>query len=236
MKVLELENVTRFYRPNTWALSGVSPSLEAGEVVGLVGRNGAGKTTLLRLSLGLVNPNAGQVRVFGLDPFRYDVEVKRQVGFLSDDEWKQGWTKVRALLDLHRLLYPTWDENVAKRFLGNWRGSDRKLSSLSLGERRRLLLTCALAHHPRLLLLDEPANGLDPVVRHEFLEMIVQSLSEDGSAVILSSHHMTELERVATRIVALGEGKKVLDESLDTLKERRGLGLQDLVLDYLKPS
>jgi ABC-2 type transport system ATP-binding protein len=225
MSVLKLEDVHRSFagRP---ALAGVSLEVGQGEVVGLVGRNGAGKSTLLRLAVGLLHTDRGSVRILGLDPWRDALEVKRRIGYVPDDDKSLGNTTARQLLDVHAALYPKWDEPLAQRLLGPLaKRTDVRLDRLSKGQARRVLLSCAIAHHPELLLLDEPAGGLDPSARREFLELALELLAEDGASIVFSSHHMTDIERIAGRVVMLDHGVKLLDQELDALKQEHCLAL-----------
>jgi ABC-2 type transport system ATP-binding protein len=220
MSVLSLHNIHRSFGAPRPALSGVSLTVNAGEVLGLIGKNGAGKSTLLKVAMALLHADQGSVQVFGLDPWRHWVEVKRRIGFVPEDESAFVRTQIRQLLDLHAALYPGWDARLAERLLGPLaRHTGERLDRLSKGQVRRLLLTCALAHRPELLVLDEPGSGLDPSSRREFLELAVELLNDSGSTIVFSSHHMGDIERIATRVVVLDQGEAVLDEALDTLKE-----------------
>ena len=220
MSVLSLHDIHRSFGADRPALRGVSLTVNAGEVLGLIGRNGAGKSTLLKVALGLLHADQGQVQVFGLDPWEHPVAVKRRVGYVPDDENVFVKAKVQQLLDLHAALYPSWDGQLAVRLLGPLaRQAGVRIDQLSKGQARRVMLTCAMAHRPELLLLDEPAGGLDPSVRREFLELAIELLSDTGSSIVFSSHYMGDIERIAGRVVVIDAGQKLLDQELDALKE-----------------
>jgi ABC-2 type transport system ATP-binding protein len=220
MSVLSLEDIHRSFGAERPALRGVSLTANKGEVLGLIGKNGAGKSTLIKVALGLLHADQGSVRVFGLDPWEHPVEVKRRVGFVPEDENVFVKAKVQQLLDLHSALYPGWDGQLAARLLGALaRDPSARLDTLSKGQARRVMLTCAMAHRPDLLLLDEPAGGLDPSSRREFLELAIELLNDTGSTIVFSSHHMGDIERIAGRVVIIDEGQKLVDQELDVLKE-----------------
>jgi ABC-2 type transport system ATP-binding protein len=220
MDIVEFENVTRAYPKKVMALRGVTLALPEGTVCGLVGRNGAGKTTLLRMIPALLHPTEGVVRVFGLDPWESQEEVKKQTGYLSENEVLPNTVRIRDMTDLCASLYPNWDRRMAVELLARFGlDSDRKLGALSKGQKRQVGLLCAVCHKPRLLVLDEPAGGLDPVARREFLEVVINLLADAGSTVIFSSHILSDLERVAQRLVVLHEGLILLDRPVDELKE-----------------
>ncbi len=224
--VLELRGVHRAYTRGEEVLRGIDLTVTAGEVLGLLGRNGAGKTTLLRIALGQLEPQRGSVRVFGEDPRRDPVSVRRRVGYVSEDQVLPGFLKVREVIDLHRRLYPTWDQALATELAARFHMSgDQRVKHLSKGQARQVALLCAVAHRPALLLLDEPAGGLDPAMRREFLETAIQLLGESGSTILFSSHHMTDVERLASRLVMLHENQKWIDSALDDVREGYCLAL-----------
>ena len=220
MSILNLENIHRSYEQSREALKGISLSVEPGEVVGLIGRNGAGKTTLLRIAVGILKQHQGAVRVFGLDPWDHAVEVKRKLGYVAETEAVPAHLSVGDLLDLHQDLYPTWDPALERDLLQRLalRKSSR-ISALSKGEARKVILLCAIAHRPELLILDEPAGGLDPSARREFLEVSIELLNQSGSTIVFSSHHMVDVERIAGRVAVIEEGDKILDVELDSFRQ-----------------
>lgn len=220
MNVVEFDNIRRAYTRGEDVLHGVSFSIAPGEVVGLVGKNGAGKTTLLRIAMGMIEAQQGVVRLFGLDPRTDPVPVKQRVGYVSEDQVLPGFLTVSQVIALHRGLFPTWDSQLERQLADRFRLSPRaKIKTLSKGEARQVALLCAVAHRPELLLLDEPAGGLDPAARREFLETSIQLLNESGSTILFSSHYMTDVERMAGRIVMLHEGRVLVDNTLDNLRE-----------------
>ena len=226
MNIVDFENIHRAYHRGADVLNGVTFSIEAGRVVGLVGKNGAGKTTLLRIAMGMLEAQQGAVRLFGLDPRREPLEVKRRVGFVSEDQILPPFMKVEQILDLHRGLFPTWDESVAQDLIVRFGIPVRtKVKALSKGQARQVALLCAVAHKPELLLLDEPAAGLDPAARREFLETSIQLLNQLGTTILFSSHYMSDVERLADRIVMLHEGRVLIDSELDEIQEHYSLAL-----------
>ena len=221
MNAVEFKNVTRIYpKGGVVALKDLTLSIPEGGVYGLLGRNGAGKTTLLRMIPALLHATEGTVRVFGLDPWEEQEQVKRDIGYLSEDDVMPRLARLGDILDLHASVYPDWDSGMCEGLLGQFKlERKRRMSALSKGQKRQVGLICAVSHRPKLLVLDEPAGGLDPVVRREFLEVVIELLAESGSTVILSSHLMSDLERVAGQIVLLHEGGLMLNRPLDELKE-----------------
>lgn len=219
--VLEFQNIARSYTRGKPVLSGVSFSLEPGEVVGLLGRNGAGKTTLIRIAMGMLYPHAGAVRVFGLSPIHDAVAVKKRVGYVAEDQVLPAGSSIAELTELHRYLFPRWDSTLETELLERFAlQPESRIKSLSKGQARQVALLCAVCHRPDLLILDEPAGGLDPAARREVLETSIQLLNREGTAILFSSHHMTDVERIGGRVVLLDGGKVRLDRDLDRLREQ----------------
>jgi ABC-2 type transport system ATP-binding protein len=226
MNIAEFSNVHRAYRRGIDVLSGISFSVQPGEVVGLLGRNGAGKTTLMRIAMGMLEAHEGSVRLFGMDPRRQSVEVKRRVGYVSEEQILPEFLRVEDILRLHRGLFPTWDDGFERELVDRFAIPRRKkIKELSKGQARQVALLCAISHRPELLLLDEPAGGLDPAARREFLETSIQMLNETGTTIIFSSHYMNDVERLAERVVLIHLGKIFIDSELDRLREDYSLAL-----------
>jgi ABC-2 type transport system ATP-binding protein len=226
MNVLEFEGIRRAYQKGIDVLDGVTFSVGPGQVIGLLGKNGAGKTTLIRIAMGLIEAQQGRVRVLGMDPRQQPVEVKRRVGYVAEDQILPPYMRVGEVLDLHRRLYPTWDETMAQKLFVQFElARGPKIRSLSKGQARRVALLCAIAHRPEVLLLDEPASGLDPAARRGFLETSIQFLNESGCTILFSSHYMTDVERMADRIVMIHDGRVLIDRDLDELREGFSLAL-----------
>ncbi len=218
--ILEFENIARSYTKGVPVLDGVSFALAPGEVVGLLGRNGAGKTTLIRIAMGMLYPHAGAVRVFGLSPTQDPVAVKKRVGYVAEDQVLPPGSSIAELTELHRYLFPRWDHGREAELLERFAlKPEARIKSLSKGQARQVALLCAVCHRPELLILDEPAGGLDPATRREFLETSIQLLNREGSSILFSSHHMGDVERIGGRVVLLDGGKVRLDRDLDRLRE-----------------
>jgi ABC-2 type transport system ATP-binding protein len=226
MSSVAFDDIHRAYERGVDVLHGVSFGVAPGEVVGLLGKNGAGKTTLMRIAMGMIEAQRGRVRLFGLDPREQPVEVKRRVGYVSEDQILPPFLTTEQVMELHRGLFPSWDDALARRLVESFGLSLRaKIGTLSKGQARQVALLCAIAHRPELLLLDEPAGGLDPAARREFLEASIDFLAEEGSAILFSSHHMTDVERMAGRVVMIQAGRVLIDTDLDALRENHSLAL-----------
>ena len=218
--VLEFANISRSYQPGVPVLDGVSFGVSEGEVVGLVGRNGAGKTTLLRIAMGMLVPHKGRVRVFGLSPTDDPVEVKKRVGYVAEDQVLPPSSSIADLIAFHEYLFPKWDRGLERDLLDRFGlAKNKRIGKLSKGQARQVALLLAICHRPELLILDEPAGGLDPAARREFLEASIQLLNREGSAILFSSHHMNDIERIGARVVLIDKGRVRLDMILDHIRE-----------------
>jgi ABC-2 type transport system ATP-binding protein len=199
-----------------WALRDCTLDIPAGSVTALVGPNGAGKTTLLQLAIGLTKPTAGAVHVLGRSPRRDAAAVLPRVGFLAQDHPLYKGFTIAETLKLGRKLNPNWDDAAAhERIEALGLPLGKKVGKLSGGQQAQVALTLALAKRPDLLLLDEPVAALDPLARREFLNALMEVVSETELTVVLSSHIVTDLERVCDHIVILSQGRTQLVASID---------------------
>ena len=224
MTPLVVENVVKKFGA-LQSLHDVSLKIEAGERVALLGHNGAGKTTLIRMILGLTTISSGSISVLGVRPGSR--AARTSIGYLPESVAFHGALSGREQLRHFARLKST-PLRVADDLLervGLSVAADRKIRTYSKGMRQRIGLAQALLGHPRLAMLDEPTSGLDPVSRHEFYD-IVEELSRNGTAVLLSSHALTELETRTDRIAILSNGVLVADEALANLRERARLPIR----------
>ena len=199
-----------------WALRDCTIEVPEGSVTALVGPNGAGKTTLLQLAVGLTRPSAGDVTVLGLSP--RDPALLARVGFVGQEHPLHRGFTVAETLKLGRKLNPGWDDALAhERVQRLDLPLDRTVGRLSGGQRAQVALTVALAKRPELLLLDEPVASLDPLARREFLNALMEAVSETGLTVILSSHIVAELERVCDHLVILAQARAELAGPIDEI-------------------
>jgi ABC-2 type transport system ATP-binding protein len=204
------------------ALDGVDLQVPEGAVYLLIGPNGAGKSTTLRTLLGLTPPDSGSVSVFGLDVARHGPQVRARIGYVPEQlNWGYGFMRVQDLLDHHAAFYTAWDrgylEVLSKAFSLKL---DRRVSRLSKGEARRVHLTLALAHRPSLLVFDEPTDGLDPVMLDETMALLADHLAESPTTVIISTHHVHEIDKLADHVGVMRDGRLMLQSTRGTLHQR----------------
>jgi ABC-2 type transport system ATP-binding protein len=195
--------------------------LEPGTVLTLVGPNGAGKTTTLNCMAGLLLPDSGGVEVFGLPVHPTDPEYRRDVGYVGEESgFFQRWTSARNLEALATLV-PGWSRDRAARLADRFGlPLDKPVNKLSRGNRTKLALVAALSHSPRLLLLDEPTSGLDPVVRAEVLDVLWEIIEDGESAVLYSTHVLSDISRLADELAFLRNGRLILRAGRDELADR----------------
>lgn len=202
------------------ALSGVDMSVPRGAVYVLVGANGAGKTTTLKVLMNIARADAGSAQVLGLDTAAYGPEVRAQIGYVPERH-DTGHSDLRCgqLLRHAAAYYPTWDSAYADHLSRSLDVRlDRRVGALSKGETRRLQLVLALSHRPLLLLLDEPTDGLDPVVRRRVLTLLAEHLADSDTTVMISTHHVHELESLADHVGVLRAGRLVAELPRDELQ------------------
>lgn len=202
-------------------LRGVDLEVPEGSVTALLGRNGEGKSTLLRILIGFLPQDAGDARVLDLDPRRKGPELRSRVGYVPERLELPPWMSIADHLRFLRPFYPTWNDDEVARLVDRL-GLDpsARIRDLSKGFRTKHLLLCALAHEPRLLLLDEPFSGLDPVLRGDVMGAVLDHLREDGRTVVLVSHSLVDVERVADRVALLDQGRIAFHDDLETVRAR----------------
>ena len=185
-----------------------------------MGRNGSGKTTAIKILAGLIKPTSGSVRVLGKIPFDFTVEDRQQVGYVSEKQILPGNFKVKNLVRFCAQFYPRWDHDLVSRLLGQFNIDPKKrVAALSQGTQRQVAFILALAQKPELLILDEPASTLDVVARREFLDETLDLIREGGPTVFISSHILSDIERVADHIGILVDGRLAISEPLDELAD-----------------
>jgi ABC-2 type transport system ATP-binding protein len=207
------------------ALAGIDLRAPEGAVYLLAGANGAGKSSLLRILLNQLSPSAGSASVLGLDPRRDGPTIRAEVGYVPEThQIGYRWMSVGRLLDHMASYYPRWDQSYADQLTRRLDiRPDRKLSTLSKGQGRRVQLIAALARRPRLLLLDEPTDGLDPVARDEVMGLITEHLADTGCTVLVSTHLIYEVERIADHIGVLNRGELIAQLPREDLQRKMRL-------------
>jgi len=201
------------------ALRGLSVSVPEGSAYALIGANGAGKTTTIRILLNILEPERGHATVLGVDSRRISPRELSQIGYVSENQDMPERLTVGEYLDYLRPFYPSWDKALEAMLLAQLRlPMDRRIGHLSHGMRMKMALACALPYRPKLLILDEPFSGLDPLVRDEFMEGMLQQAGE--MTILISSHELIEIEGVASHVAFIDQGKLQFQETMSDLTAR----------------
>jgi ABC-2 type transport system ATP-binding protein len=220
MNAIETRHLSQRLGANS-VLTDVNLAIPAGSICLLLGPNGAGKSTLIKRLLGLIRSDEGQSFVMGRDSRSLGEEDFRQIGFASEDQELPHDISVGQLLDFCRPLYHGWDPAFEQRMLDGFAlPTDRRLRDLSKGMRMKVSLVAALSFRPRLLVLDEPFNGLDPLMRERLLAFILEAASLGDWTVLLASHDIAELEQFVDHVALLENGCLRLSEPLESLQSR----------------
>jgi ABC-2 type transport system ATP-binding protein len=233
--VVRTIGLSKRYRGGVLALDRAELRIERAEIYGFLGLNGAGKTTAIRMILGMISPTAGHAELFGRRVHADATGLWRRVGHLVESATAYPGLTVRENLEVARRLYGARDRGAVDRVIEKLElheYADRRTQTLSLGNLQRVALARALLHDPELLILDEPANGLDPAGVVEIRELLRTLSRERGTTVLMSSHILTEVDRLATRIGIVHRGRMVEEQSADELERRRNrrltVGAKDL--------
>jgi ABC-2 type transport system ATP-binding protein len=204
---------------SVYALDRVTLEVESGSVYALVGPNGAGKTTWIKILMNLMSPTSGTAGLLDMDSQKLHGKSYAQIGYVSENQGIAEWMKVGTLMEYLRAFYPTWDRDLEAALLKQFDlPRERKIKALSRGMKMKLALAGALAFHPKLIILDEPFGGLDPLVRDQLIESLLERASE--ATVFLSSHDLAEIESFASHVGYLEEGKLRFSEEMTSLAAR----------------
>ena len=223
MNAIEIKGLTKRYKD--FALEGLDLTLPMGCVLGLVGANGAGKSTTIRLIMDAMERDGGTVEVLGVDNKSQEFQkVKEEVGVVLDETCVPEFITARQLGKIMADTYRNWEQDTYERWLDKFQlPGNKKFKEYSRGMTMKLGIAAALSHRARLLLLDEATSGLDPMVREELLEVFADFAAQDGHAVLISSHIVSDLEKICDYIAFIHKGKLMLCEEKDMLLERYGL-------------
>jgi ABC-type multidrug transport system ATPase subunit len=216
--MIEIHELSKNYK-NHGALKNLSLSVPDGSAFLVVGANGAGKTTMIKIIMNLLRATSGTAEILGVDSRRLSPREFAQIGYVSENQELPGKLSVAQYLAYLRPFYPTWDKLLEAETLRQFRlPGERRIHELSHGMRVKFALTCALSYRPRLLVLDEPFSGLDPLVRDEFMEGLAAN-SQDKT-ILMSSHELGETEAFGTDLAFIDDGRLVFQESMDLLTGR----------------
>ena len=200
------------------ALDGLSMTVPRGSIYGFLGRNGAGKTTAIRVLAGLARPASGEATVLGFHPERDRLGVLAQTGFVIEKTLLPSMTG-DDLVHFNRSFFPGWSDALAQRYAATLEvPMDRKFRKLSQGNRTKLCLLLALAQGAELLVLDEPTLGLDPVITDQLLRILVDDVAANGRTILMSSHHLSEVEKIADWVGIIDKGRLLLEAQLDDIR------------------
>lgn len=205
---IALSGVAKKYKH--FSLQDVNLTLERGTVAGLIGPNGAGKSTTMRILMGLIQPDRGTVRVLNQPISSNEATAKQEVGYFSDDMRLYKPESIRWHMQFVRSLYPTWDDNYANQLLERFGLIEQQLvKGLSHGQRVKAMLLLILARRPKLLILDEPTNGLDPVAKHEIITELMRVVEDPDRTILYSSHNTQDIEQISDSITFIDRGRVI---------------------------
>jgi ABC-2 type transport system ATP-binding protein len=220
---IQIENLSYAYG-RAEAVHDLTLTVQPGRCYGLFGRNGAGKTTTMKCLLNLLRPQRGQVRMFGLDPARHEVEVKRRLAYVPDQVAFYPWMSVRETLDYLASFRAHWNRKTEQELLDRFQlDPAQRTGSLSRGQRTQVALIAAVCPETELLVLDEPTSGLDPIVRREFIETVIGAYQEGNPGqrtILVSTHLITEFEGLIDEFTIIDHGVAVLSLDSDQARER----------------
>jgi ABC-2 type transport system ATP-binding protein len=221
MNAIECEHLTRNFG-RTRAVDDLNLRVPTGSVFALLGANGAGKSTTLKLLLNLLRPSAGRATVLGCETTQFKKDHFQRVGYVAEDQVQSDWMTLPQLLAFYRPFYPSWDDALVSKLRSQYGlPENRSLKKMSRGMRMKAILLSTLCFRPELLILDEPFSGLDPQVRDDLIEGLLETISgERPSTVVISSHDIAEVERLADWVGIIADGRLVLAEPITQLQAR----------------
>ena len=216
---IETRGLVKRYR-RIDAVNGLSLAVPKGAIYALVGRNGSGKTTTIRMLLDLARPDGGTASILGMDSHAERAKVLERVGYVSDRPLLGGWTG-EQLVRFNRGFYPRWSDELVARYVRVFDiPMKQRFRNLSRGNQTKMWLLLALCQQPEVFILDEPTAGLDPVVTDQLLRVLVDDVASDGRTVFMSSHHLSEVERIADWVGMIDKGKLLMEAPMEELRSK----------------
>jgi len=207
-----------------FTLDRISFTVPRGTIMGFVGENGAGKTTTIKAILNLIHTDGGEVSVLGYDAGKLPMDVKAQIGVVLDGSNLHESMTARNTTLIMKNIYPKWDEDCFMNYLKRFKLPEKKIiKEFSRGMKMKLIIAIALSHRSKLLILDEPTSGLDPMVRDEILDIFLEFIQDEDNTILLSSHIISDIEKIADYVTFIHEGRIVFSESKDNLIYQYGL-------------
>lgn len=218
--IIEIQNLTRRFGRQE-AVRDLTMQVPEGSIFAYLGPNGAGKSTTIKVLMNIIEPTAGSATVLGVDSKALGPEQFARIGYVGEDQKIPGWMTVAQLLAYCKPMYATWDDSFCQKLLKQFDlPPDKKIRNLSRGMRMKASLLSSLAYRPRLLMLDEPFSGLDPLVRDEFIRGVLELTEQEQWTVFVSSHDIDEVERLADWVGILNQGRLQHAESIVSLQAR----------------
>ncbi len=217
--IVEISDVVKRFKSKV-ALDGVSLTVDRGRIIGLLGANGAGKSTLLRHMIGLYLSNEGACRTFGVEASKLGPGELGRIGYVHQEGELLEWMSVGQLIRYVSAYYKSWDKQLEEKYIADFDINVKdRVGSLSPGQRQKLSILLAIGFMPELLILDEPASALDPIARGQFLDLLLHLIQDENRTIIISSHILSDVEKVIDHTVIMRNGKILRDCSFDDLRE-----------------
>ena len=232
---IEIKGLCKSY--GDFSLNNINLTLPGGSILGLIGENGAGKTTTIKCILNLIRRDAGEITVLGHDNIREEKLAKQDIGLVLDECFFHDTLRPRDVEKILAPAYKNWDSDLFRSYLDKFGLPEKKLiKEFSRGMKMKLSLSAALAHHPKLLILDEATAGLDPVIRDEILDEFLGFIQDEDHAILMSSHITSDLEKVADYIAYIHQGEVVLSDAKDAILDSYGrVGCTAAQLEAIAP-
>lgn len=218
--ILEIKNLSKKY--DSFELKNINIELPKGTIMGFIGENGAGKTTTIKSILNIINKDSGQIKIFGLD--NKETKIKEDIGVVLDDSFLSEYLHPLDINKIMKNIYKNWDEKLYFKYIEDFKLSKEKISKeYSNGMKMKLKIAVALSHHPKLLILDEPTLGLDPIARNEILDIFQEFIQDENKGIFVSSHITSDLEHIADYITFINNGEIIFSKTKDELLESYGI-------------
>jgi ABC-2 type transport system ATP-binding protein len=217
--ILEVLNLNKEF--TSFSLDNISFTLEKGCIMGFIGQNGAGKTTTIKLMLNALCKSSGQIKIFGKDNVVDEIYVKSRIGYVPDEDYFMSTSTLQNHAEALQVFYDNWSEDIFNNYVSKWKiPLKQKIGEFSKGMKTKAMFALAFAHQPKLLILDEPTAGLDPVARIEILDILREFVSDGEKSVFFSTHITSDLDKIADYITLIHGGRIIESLSIDKLEEK----------------